>query len=170
MSHSGGNVKSGVFGVRGVRRIAVLLGFAALHAVPGALAHDSGHGPELSGRGPRGGRLAAIVPAADAELGPRARVAGSAEWLRKGSQLAVHLRTASGEELPLDAAAEVKWIVMGRAVPKPEVIRTAAEGGARLMQVFEPSLLDRADLVEVILPAAQGKPDAGKQVFVLKLK
>lgn len=147
-------------------------GLVALAAVPVlALSHDAGHGPRIEGVGKNGGKLTAVISAAEAELGEKAAVRAVAEWTRKGDELKIQLWDAKKTAaIALPASSEIKWIVLGDKGTKPQVLVSALKSStAELAHSFDAGTLDRATLVEVILPGKIGTSE-GKHVFVMKLK
>lgn len=144
-------------------------------AVAGAIsqlahAHSSGHGPAISGLGKHGGKLAAIISAGESELGAKAKAVGVAEWVQEKGKLTVYLWSEKRDRaIKIPEAAELKWIVVGGSLSKPEVVKTVLKSATeRPSHAFEPKLLEQAEGVEVILPGLGER--TGKHVFFVKLK
>jgi len=88
-----------------------------------AFGHGGGHGPKISGTGPAGGKLTSVILAADAELGEKAAARAVAEWVFKGDSLEVTLWSSERTKKLPYSGNEVKWILLGKKLPKPEVVK-----------------------------------------------
>lgn len=125
-----------------------------------ALAHSGGHGAKIEGKGPGGGRLAPVILAVDAEKGASAEAQAVVEWFREGEKLRVVFWDKNRKErLPVKAVKN-KWILLGKELPKPEVLSAGLE--------LESVSLKKADSVEVIVPALG--PKGEKHVALIELK
>jgi hypothetical protein len=126
-----------------------LLWAAVFFSIAGSsFAHDGGHGPLIAGKGPNGGRLAAVVAAAEADLGPKAKPIGLVEWKREGNRVEIRLLDLQRKPLAPKAGGDLKWILLGGE--KPEVV---AEPFAAAELKHEFPSLQKVKKVEVILPA-----------------
>jgi len=123
-------------------------------------AHEAGHGPVVEGKGPGGGKLAAVIAASEAEKGADASLKAVAEWKLAGGKLEVKLwDNARKQALP--ASGDVKWILLGKKLAKPVVF---TEKGLE----SENAALKNADSVELILPALGSSRE--KHVVAISLK
>jgi|GEM_PF-5762231 len=100
----------------------------------------------ITGLGPRGGSLSAVISAKDADLGAKAKAIALAEWKRDGKKLEVHLLDLKKKPHTAELAGEVKWILLKGEGVKPEIFVTK-----ELRHEF--ASLDGVKSVEVILPA-----------------
>lgn len=126
-----------------VQFVSFLIG-AAFLAAP-SFAHDGGHGKAIAGNGPRGGLLAPVIAAGEAELGEKAKTLALLEWKKSGSRIEISFLDQKRKPIPLDAAAELKWILLKKAGAKAEVFSRKG-----FTQSFES--LEQVKAVEVILP------------------
>ena len=124
-----------------------------------AFAHSGGHGAKIEGKGPGGGRLAPVILAVDAEKGSAAATQAVVEWFLEGNKLRVVFWDKERKNA-LPVKAKNKWIVLGKALPKPEVVSAGLE--------LESATLKKADSVEVIVPALG--PKGEKHVALIDLK
>ncbi len=136
--------------------------FAAIFfAANAASAHDSGHGKMVTGLGPHGGALAAVVSAKDADLGEKATTIALAEWKRDGLRLEVHLLDLKKKVHGAKLVGDVKWILLKGEGVKPEVLVSSG-----LSHEF--ASLDGVKSVEVILPAGLFVAEKSVAAFSLK--
>ena len=134
-----------------------------------ARAHTGGHGAVIEGLGPGGGRLAAVVLAADAEAGAAAAARGVAEWFLRGSEIEIRFWDVSRRaSVSVPGPSELKWILLGGSLAKPSVVRSdLARATPRIRGRLESGLLAAAGSVEVILPGLG--PSREKHVLILTL-
>ncbi|MGE0616069.1 MAG: hypothetical protein AB7P04_10550 [Bacteriovoracia bacterium] len=134
-----------------------------------SLAHEGGHGVKVPGQGPHGGKMSAVISAADSEKGSAAPTQGVAEWKQQGPEIEVHLWDKSpmagkpaAVSVPVadGAKSELKWIVLygnhGEKKParKPLVVKSELVAtAATFKHAFTPEELTGAQTIEVILPA-----------------
>lgn len=119
---------------------------AVFFASGSALGHEGGHGRPVPGQGPHGGALAAVVSAAEADLGDKAKTLALAEWKREGGRIVVYLLDTEKKALKKELKGDVKWILLKSGGAKPEVLVTQ-----ELRKEF--ASLEGVNAVEVILPA-----------------
>ncbi len=136
----------------------------ALFFVSMGQAHESGHGVTITGKGPNGGKLTALVSAAEADLGDKAQTQAVLEWSRNKDTLVLHFWDKEQKKLELPAGQDMKWILLGKNLPKAEVIVDKTTSG-EISRKFSPDLLAKVEKVEVILPTAQ----SGKLVAAFSL-
>jgi hypothetical protein len=137
----------------------------ALAGATSAWAHEGGHGPLISGKGPGGGRLAAVVAASEAGLGENAKPLALVEWKREGKRVEVAFLDLSRKALPTKAAGDLKWILLGPPGSKAEVVVTALTLSQK--SVAQELSLATVKTVEVIIP--EGAISPGKTVAVFPL-
>jgi hypothetical protein len=124
-----------------------------------AFAHSGGHGAKIEGIGPGGGRLAPVILAADAEKGAAAETQAVVEWFLEGEKLRIVFWDKERKQALPVKAVKNKWILLGGALAKPEVMAAGLE--------LESASLKKADSVEVIVPALG--PKGQKQVALIEL-
>ncbi len=118
----------------------------------GASAHSEGHGPEISGKGPNGGKLVAIISALEADAGAKAKPVALAEWRVRKDQVEVALLALDRKSpIALPSQAELKWILIG--AEKPIVIKELRkEALSKLEHAFSAEVLGKTKTIELILP------------------
>lgn len=127
-----------------------------------AFGHGGGHGPKIWGSGPAGGKLTSVILAADAELGEKAAARAVAEWVLRGNSLEVTLWNAERTKKIHFAGSEVKWILLGKKLPKPEVVKGLS---LTLKRNFA-----GVEQVELILPNLDLAPEKHVTIFSLPKK
>ena len=133
-------------------------------------AHNTGHGNPILEKGPNGGALTAVVLAQEADLGKNAKTQAVAEWIRRGDLLEIRLWDPLRKtQVNIMGPAQVKWIVLGDKLRKPQVIQSKIEATQfKLAQSFETSVLEQKKSIEVILPNVGSKQE--KHVTLVSLK
>lgn len=122
-----------------------------------AFAHDAGHGPLISGKGPSGGNLSAIIHAKDAEKGAKAAVQGIAEWKVResaNSKMAMEVVVRfyrSDRKTEVEAPAQIKWIQIGKALAKPIVTAVDVKTTKEVVQEFPLMDFAKTGTIEMIL-------------------
>jgi hypothetical protein len=127
-----------------------------------AFGHGGGHGPKVEGTGPSGGKLTSVILAADAELGERAASRAVAEWVLKGETLRVTLWNSERTQKIQPSGSEVKWILLGKKLPKPEVVKGQS---LELKRSFA-----GVEQVELILPSLDLATEKHVTIFSLPKK
>lgn len=136
--------------------------FLFLFSIVG-FAHDGGHGPIVTGLGPNGGSLTAIIQADQAQLGEQAKAVALAEWIVKKQEVQMHLWSLDSSKLSADGAGKS----LKASTPYSE---------ASLKQKPPFTLLEKGSMKWIILRKGQ-KPEVisaeiakGQAKFSLKLK
>jgi hypothetical protein len=137
-------------------------------------AHSSGHGPEVSGLGPNGGKRTAIIRAKDSELGVRAPLQAIAEWKKTAEKVQITLWSAETLHSLNQAASiesppgPIKWILLGKKLKSPVVIsQVLAQPTHQIDHQFTSQELLNVETIEMILPGMGSNPE--KHVLLFKL-
>ncbi len=115
-----------------------------------AVGHEGGHGAPITGVGPNGGQLSAVIAAKNASLGEKAPRVAIAEWQLRSQSLNLFLLTEKKKSSPVTKAGEIKWILL-RSGQKPEVIALPVQAQQSKFSL-ELKNLSTLTAVEVILP------------------
>ena len=119
-----------------------------------AQAHESGHGQVIPGIGPHGGKLAPVILAKESELGPKASTQAVIEWIKNGDMIEIYIFDKSQTNaFEVAGPAEIKWILLGKKLEKPEVIKAnLTKNQSAISQHFAHGILGKTTKIEVILP------------------
>ncbi len=153
-----------------LNKLAQILCFSfACAATSQAFAHEGGHGAEIKGLGKHGGKLTAIVAASEADKGEKAIVSGIAEWkLANGAVETFFWKENRTDALEVDPG-QAKWIVLFPKPEKPMIIPIDSSASFSTLKLeLDQKALDRASLIELILPNIKGKTE--KHVFAFAPK
>ena len=106
----------------------------------------------ISGKGPNGGKLVAVVSALEAEAGAKAKPVALAEWRVRRDHVEVTLLSLDRKmPIALPSQAEFKWILIG--AERPVVVKELRkEALSKLEHTFSEEVLGKTKTVELILP------------------
>ncbi len=114
--------------------------------------HSDGHGPQVTGKGPRGGVLAAVVSATQASEKTNAQVVFFAELMLEGEHLKVTLLDADTFELLNILPISGRLINLSKDLNKPEILELIPT-----LNGFIIPLTSRKNAFEIIWNLPSGK-------------
>lgn len=117
----------------------VLFGFVLMNSISLIWAHSSGHGPNVKGTGPNGGKLSSVVSAKEADKGKEAKQIYLAEVKSSlGTEATVSILDTNRTNITYDLSPKAKVIALN-GKDAPEIFEADLKEGAYNVKFPKPS-------------------------------